>query len=355
MKGLKCTVVLLVMSLLLVSCSGNVDIEIGSDSGAPQKQEDAAPSPDSPEPEEGEIRIDYRFADREEGVSLLLGNTEYYNNYSQNDLNYRMQKTGATLDEMLAFAAEQVMDFTEEEKQAIDNSIDSIESILNENGYALPETDGIIFIKTTMLEEGGAEAYTHKTEIYLGGELLEGLLSDDEAVQRMANATMCHEIFHCLTRNNPQFRKDMYGIINFAVADKDYEIGPAVYDMFISNPDVDHHNAYITLTINGEKRDCFMVLTTTKPFETEGDMFAQYAMPVFVPVDDPDTYYSLGSDVDPKEFIGLIGGNTGYTIDPEECLADNFGFALIYGNDGIEGEPYETPEIIDQILDYLKK
>lgn len=166
---------------------------------------------------------------------------------------------------------------------------------------------------------------------------------------------MCHEIFHCLTRNNPQFRKDMYSIINFTVTDKDYEMGPAIHEMYYSNPDVNHHDSYITLTMNGEKKDCFMVFGTSKPFEKEGDRFSEAGKIMFVPVDDTNTFYQLSADGDQDEFFDMIGRNSGYIIDPEEYMADNFGDAIIYGRDSKEGQPYETPEIIDKILDYLKK
>lgn len=44
-----------------------------------------------------------------------------------------------------------------------------------------------------------------------------------------------------------------------------------------------------------------------------------------------------------------------YVFDPEEIMAVNFSNALIYGRDGVEDAPYKSPEIIDQILDYLEK
>ena len=51
-------------------------------------------------------------------LALLLSNRDYYDNFNQNDLNFRMQKLDATLEEMEAFAAAQVLDFTDAEKAA---------------------------------------------------------------------------------------------------------------------------------------------------------------------------------------------------------------------------------------------
>jgi hypothetical protein len=51
----------------------------------------------------------------------------------------------------------------------------------------------------------------------------------------------------------------------------------------------------------------------------------------------------------------VFGKNTGYVNDPEECLADNFSYALVYGIEGRDKQGYPNPEIIQGILDYLKK
>ena len=40
-------------------------------------------------------KIPHRYASAKEGRELMLSNDEYFNNCSQNDLDYRMQKTGA--------------------------------------------------------------------------------------------------------------------------------------------------------------------------------------------------------------------------------------------------------------------
>ena len=40
--------------------------------------------------------IPHRFASAQEGREIMLSNTEYYDNMTQNDIDYRMQKSGAT-------------------------------------------------------------------------------------------------------------------------------------------------------------------------------------------------------------------------------------------------------------------
>lgn len=305
--------------------------------------------------ESSDAQLNYRFADAEEGVSLITSNTEYFENFSQEDLNYRLQKKDATLEEWLDFASQQVLEFSEEEKNTVDTVMNSIEDILSENGYTLPELDEIVFVKTTMREECGPAAYTHKTHIYLSDALLKYWsgqeISDNSEKIRPILSIMCHEIFHCLTRSDPQFRAAMYEILGFTVQEEEFELSDDIRERAISNPDVGHRDSYAAFTINGEKINCFTVWVNTKPFEQAGDSFFDYQTTALVPIDDTSTMYTME---DASDFWEVFGRNTNYVTDPEECLADNFGYALAYGLTDRNGEAFQTPEIIEAIQSYLK-
>ena len=66
------------------------------------------------------VRIPHRYASAKEGRELMLSNDQYYDAFSQNDLDFKMQKTGATMDEYKEFAASQVQDFTVFERSFMD-------------------------------------------------------------------------------------------------------------------------------------------------------------------------------------------------------------------------------------------
>ena len=298
----------------------------------------------------------HRYASKEEGVSLLLENKEYYDGFSQNDIDYRMQKKNAAMDEYLAFAKEQVLDYTDEEKQLIDSCFDYMNNTLKENGYALPATDEIVLVKTTMAEEGGAGGYTHGTKIFLSSELLDAVINakeeEKDELLSLTKEILWHELFHCLTRCNPEFRAKMYELINFTVKDKDFNIPKSVFEYHISNPDVEHHNSYATFRINGKDVDCFVDCVTTKHFEKEGESFFDNFTTALVPVDGTDIYYTPEQA---ENFDEVFGKNTDYVIDPEECMADNFAYAMLYGMDGPEGNGYASPKIIEGILANIKE
>ena len=295
-------------------------------------------------------QIQYRFADREEGQKLILSNTEYYDGFTENDLQFRMQSRDAAMEDYLAFAEDQVRDFTDKQKALISGTMDQIELTAAENGYQFPPLDEITFISTTTDEEPGAAAYTHGTQIYLGKELLDSFVGTGGYAPNL-EYLLAHEIFHCLTRSSPGFRADMYRIIHFTVQEEEFEIPPSVMEYYISNPDVEHHNAYAGFIINGEPVNCFIALVTRKHFENAGESFFDTATAALVPVDGTDVYYY---PEDASNYDDIFGRNTDYTIDPEECMADNFGFLIAFGADGPRGDGYRTPEIIDAIREYLR-
>ena len=291
--------------------------------------------------------LKYHFADREEAQSCFLSNEDYFNGFSPADLQYKTQDKNGTLEEYKEFGAAQMEEFSDAEKEVLQKTLEEMQADLDSSGITLPDMEEFTLIKSTQEEECGSGAYTQGTQIYMGEDLVEMLGSDDEEERLFAKSVLWHEIFHCLTRNNPEFRKDMYKIIHFTVQDKEYAIPPSVFKIFISNPDVEHHNAYATFRINGKDVDCFTALIATKPFEKKGDSFFDCMDTALVPVDGSDTYY-LPDDA--ENFWEVFGENTDYVIDQEESMADNFSYALTYGMDGMD---YKNPEIIKAILEYL--
>ncbi len=294
--------------------------------------------------------IAHRFATADEGRELLVSNEAYYAGFSQNDLDYRMQKTGTTMDEYKAFASEQTLDFTDEEKAIYDDCFAKMAATLQEKGYTLPPLDEIVLVKTTMAEECNVGGYTHGTTIFLSADLLDALANqDEEQVDRDSPTVfLWHEVFHCITRCNPSFRANMYKLIHFTVHDVDYPLPPSVMEFHISNPDVEHHDSSAVFSIDGKDVECFCDLVTTKHFEQPGDKFLAYATTALVPVDGTDTYYTPEQA---SNFFEVFGGNTDYVIDPEECMAENFAYALTYGTE----KDYKSPEIIEGILASLSK
>jgi hypothetical protein len=303
-------------------------------------------------------KIKYRFADEKKAKELFLSNIKFLNNLNQYDLDYRLNKKNATLEEYKAFGTSQMREFTEKEKNLVSKQIIKMENTLNNQKMNLPFDEEIIFIKSTQKEENGSLSYTHSTQIYLGEDIFNMMgdksdISDKFEVEKI----FWHELFHCISRTNVIFRKEMYKIIHFTVMDKDFIIPKEIYEISISNPDVEHHDSYATFKIDGKNIDCYMVLTAFKPFNKPGDSFFNCLQFSIVPIDSKGEFY-LPQDT--ENFWEIFGKNTPYVIDPEECLADNFSFAILnqeyekYSECKRSELNFKNPEIIEKIINYLK-
>ena len=294
--------------------------------------------------------IPYRFASAEEGRELMLTNKTYFDTFNANKLGFVMHKDDVSLAEYLEFAGQQVLEWTKTEKELIDRCMAIVEASFANNGWKMPPLETVVFIRTTMQEEAGAFGYTHGTQIYISGDLEQYAALAPEQIDIPVATILAHEMFHCLTRCNPDFRKDMYSIIHFTVEDEEYELPASVSEYYIANPDVEHHNAHATFLIDGKETECYTAFVTTKHCENEDESFMNFGVTALVPVDGTDVWYTMEQA---SNFDDVFGKNTGYVIDPEECLADNFSYAVIYGEKGPEGNGYPNPEIISAMQAWL--
>lgn len=294
-------------------------------------------------------KIPHRYASAQEGKQLLLSNTDYYSDFTRNDIEFRLKKTGATMEELLQVSAKEIRDYNLIEKYFIDHEIAKMALKLAWNGYVLPDINEIIFVKSDMSVEMGNSGYTHGTQIYLnsGFVTINSILSIFPGFSEFFDELLWHEYFHCLSRCNPEFRKKMYSLIHFTIADHDFELPPSVLERYLSNPDVERHDAYATFIIDGQETDCFTAWITTADYE-QAQLEDSDTIVALVPIDGSDTYYTRE---EASNFDDVFGTNTGYVIDPEECMADNFAYAMFYG---IKGKDYPNPEIIQGVIDAVK-
>ena len=297
--------------------------------------------------EKQEIMLFRRFASADEGKELLLSNDTYYNRLNRNDISYRLQKKGGTVEELKLFAASQIKDFTEEEMTLVNEIVEWFLLMCKENGYTLPPMEEIVFVRSTLYDEFGASGYSTGMQIYLGDELFLRLKGNDEQAKIKFKHTLIHEMFHCMTRSNPDFRVAMYSIIKFKVEEKEYEFPDEISSCILHNPDVEHMNSHAAFTVNGKKTECAMICMCP-PYEKDGEGLSE-VMIGFVPVDNLATLYSLNDIMD---FWDVVGKNTDYILDPEEIMAKNFADALVFG---IDGRSYPNPEMIREVLAYLRK
>ncbi len=292
------------------------------------------------------LHIAYRYADQNEAETLLLGQTEYLENLTQNDLDYRVGKKGATLDEFRELISANVRSYSDDEKAAIDKCMKNLETRLTEMGFKYELPKEIIFIKTTMDEEGGAGGYTHGTQICLGDYVTQLLIGDNKANQEEGYNILVHEFFHCMTRENYDFRRDMYSVIQTEI-DSSITIKPEMRANILSNPDVERYDNYAVFEIEGKPVRC-MIVTYIEDYQEGYGTFFDHVQPALLPVDTQDKFY-MAADV--PDFRNVVGRNTDYVIAAEECMADNFAFAVVYK----DKDDYASPEIIEDINEKIRE
>ena len=302
--------------------------------------------------------LNVRFASKEEGQMLIQGNTQYYKRLSQVDIDWRVRKENATLDELKTFAKQQVLDFTQEERELVMSSVNYIKQRLNMIECQIPIPEEIVFIKTTMEDEGNASAYTSGNLIFLSDRVLCQNMSlgcifgGGSFVTFGLHILIAHELFHCLTRHSPKFRQKMYALIGFRVMDNDIEFPEHVRRMIMANPDVEHIDNYAEFTVNGVKRKCALITyygrswAECSALQGKPARFFNCTNTALVPIDDLSTHFGIN---EASDFWEIMGRNTDYVAAPEECLAVNFSYAVVLG----PHRDYKSPQLIKAILNAL--
>lgn len=273
-------------------------------------------------------QLTVRLASKEEAEKMLASEDNYTAHWNDFDINSRLEKTDGTgtKEELLQLAAQETLDWTEEEKEKMARAVELFNQEIAKRGFRLPFPKEIILVKSTMKDEGEAGGYTRNNWIVLSDKRVQ---ATEERIKRI----LTHELFHVLTRTNLSFKKKMYEAIGFIVADDELEFPADLKNVRISNPDVSKYDSYGVFTVGNEKKNCSMILYADRPYT--GGRFYQYFQIGFVSLDEnlkavvengKTKIYGLG---DITDFYEVVGKNTNYIIHPEEIAAENFVFAVL--------------------------
>lgn len=270
--------------------------------------------------------------------------TLFHDQITESILPFFLQKKGGTLEDYIEYSEAQVMEFTPEEEQRVIDTLAWLRNELEEHGLRLSDPGEITFVKTTGQEAVGSAGYTSEGTVFLAWFTFSPEYYSDESFRE----TVVHELSHCLSRLFPEYRQALYSLIHFTVLDEDIEVPEEIREQIIANPDVEHHNSCATFTINGERKDCYLVFLTDSVFEKAGDNFFSGMYTGIVPLEGSKVYRV--NEVD--DFWEVVGENTDYVEAPEEAMASNFAFAITHLDNGYGR--FKNPEILEGIVGYLK-
>lgn len=296
----------------------------------------------------GNSRI--HFASRSEGRQVLMAKDEFIQRLSPFDRSARMKTDKAvSVGELLEFIGTNVVDWTKEETQKVQAAIEATQPLFRNLPLSLPPT--VQLIKTTGAEEGNA-AYTRSTAIVLPK-------SEFSKSQKDLQKLICHELFHILSRQNPELREKLYAIIGFTTCNE-IKLPPELERRKITNPDAPRNDHFIRVQIDGHESLAVPVLLSsveTYDVKRGGEFFVylQFQFLVVEKESDSEKLRPVIAGSVPKlagaervsGFMEQVGRNTDYIIHPEEILADNF--ALLVLNEQNIPSP-EIPREMREIL-----
>jgi hypothetical protein len=200
-----------------------------------------------------------------------------------------------------------------------------------------------------MNENKGAGGYTRLNYIVLSKSVL-------TAPKEQAKIIVAHELFHVISRYNPELRKSLYALIGFKTCSP-IDINTGLKDYTIANPDAPNYDTYIELKdSSGNDIYCTMVLYSTKDY-TQGTMldYMQLGFLKLKKLGDGkmELFTENGKEkiytiMEVRGFIEQIGLNTQYIIHPEEIIASNF--ELLFQNKPV----VQSPELLEKIKETLK-
>lgn len=291
------------------------------------------------------------FASVADGRAILTAKDDYVRTMSPFDRAARM-KTDREVStaEFLEHVSKNVLAWEEEERQKIVEACQSVRDQLE--ALSLPLPPKIVFIKTTG-EEDAATPYTRANAIiFPAGKL--GRTA--EAIRR----TVCHELFHVMSRANPGLREKLYESIGFLKCDE--VVLPAdLAARKVSNPDAPRNDHCIRVQVEGESIWVAPVLLSRseKYLVQEGGAILDYVQLQFLqvrraegggaspPTNEKWRTSPLALD-EMSGFFEQVGRNTRYVIHPEEILADNFALLILQRDD------LPSPEVIERLETLIK-
>jgi hypothetical protein len=164
---------------------------------------------------------------------------------------------------------------------------------------------------------------------------------------------VAHELFHVLSRADPELREELYAAIGFRACAR-VDMSEALRRLRITNPDAVESGHVVQVRVGGRRVEALPFVHLPRGQFDPRAGFTAHLTVSWLPVERSGKGCSIASDpqsLRPDELEGLyeqIGRNTEYIMHPEEILADNFALLfLLSGRDTPREVP--SPEILERI------
>lgn len=243
--------------------------------------------------------------------------------------------------------------------------IDTLEARMNRRIDALdlnfPFSQPIPVANSKMLAWDHAAGFTLGTYIFIDFEMLKLYYDyDSQNGTGYAETLFWHELCHVLDRLYPYFRKQFYSLIDFEILSDEIPIPEDVTNTLLYNPDVNRHDSFAKFKINGEDKNCMLITRCPDSVYVQGeglmDYFTSNKGIYLLALNENNEPYKVdgqwamyhASEVSNFDYV-MSNGNTSYCVDPEECIADNFSFAIM------QDQSRPNQELLKRILEVISK
>lgn len=290
-----------------------------------------------------------RFAEVDAGREILMTVDDYLSRLSPFDLAARMETDQAvTLEQFKEHLAEQVLPWSEEQTARLRPILTAVAEQLARWELNFPET--VLLVRTTGVGEGHA-AYTRGHAIVLPDRVLAW------PADRLADL-LIHELFHILSRRNPELRDQLYRIVGFEPCGE-IALPDELARRKITNPDAPVIEHVVRLPI-GEKIVSVvpLLLSRSETYDVRRrGTFFDYLQFHLLEVEragdgwrvaQPNGQPRMHAAETTPSYLDAIGRNTTYIIHPEEVLADNFVMLVRDRKDVV------TPHILTELNRHLR-
>jgi len=279
-------------------------------------------------------RVD--FADLHRAQKVLGHADPWARQLSDFDLGARQRTAEPTsLSEFLDFAASAGLEWTPQEKTDWRAIVHKLSDALEGLNLHVPKID---LVKTSGEEEFGG-AYTRRTAIMLPASATSFPTTDP----RRAYFLLAHELFHVLSRADARLRDSLYALLGFKAVDG-FEYPAELEERRVSNPDSFEYLHAVTVQAGSGSVDILPVIQTLLPLDEVIQLPNFFdALDIVLVAVDPGTgealrdatgapiTYNFGN----TNWVSLMARNTGFIIQPEEVLAENFATLMEKRSDGV--------------------
>ncbi|CAF4787723.1 unnamed protein product [Rotaria sp. Silwood1] len=294
----------------------------------------------------------------QQAIDELQKTDDYIANFSQFDLESRVNMSSPTMQDYFNFIAEQILAWDEESSQAMASCIEFINTTCVEQLNLLTYPPQIYVVLTNGKDENNAAYCRNENVIVMPLRIFLG---------RDICRIFVHELFHIWSKwhINLTIRDELYASIGYykIPVEKSIEFPVSLQKIKMTNPDAPFVlKYYIQLEKvgdqNGKIYKCTPILHASQAFDPQfSTNFFDYLVATTLILDE-NTYEPLEPlqylpYAEASNFFHQIGYNTTYIIHPEEILADNFALWMMKKDQSL-GSPIVVLRLADIISAAVK-